>query len=113
MRRLTLATALGALITVMFASAALAASPHRGCSVGPVDAGNSTIGSWELMDEATFAEAIEDSGFDPSLAAAIFETEDRNGDGLLCVMTQVLPNDASGSDTWFVSHDNNAPGRND
>ena len=108
MRRLTLAIALGALVTVMFAGTAWAASPHRGCSVGPVNAGNSTIGAWELMDETTLAAATEASGFDPEIVADIFAKEDRNGDGLLCVMTQVLPNDASGSDTWFVSHDNNA-----
>ena len=108
MRRLTSMLALVALMTTLFAGAALGAPPHGGCPVGPVNAGNSTIGAWERMDEESFADAIEDSGFDPALAEAVFETEDRNRDGFLCVMIQTLPNDASGSDTWFVSHDNNA-----
>lgn len=37
-----------------------------------------------------------------------FATEDKNRDEVLCDMKQILPNDASGSDTWFVSHDNDA-----
>ncbi|HSM44557.1 MAG TPA: hypothetical protein VK969_06020 [Acidimicrobiia bacterium] len=108
MRRLTSMLALVALMTTLFAGAALGAPPHGGCPVGPVNAGNSTIGAWERMDETTLAAATAASGFDPGIVADIFAKEDRNGDGLLCVMTQVLPNDASGSDIWFVSHDNNA-----
>lgn len=97
-----------ALIVVMTATGAIAASPYAGCSVGPSGSGGSTISGWELMDEATLADAIEASGFDPAEASLIFAKEDKNDDGLLCVMVQVLPNDASGSDTWFVPHDNNA-----
>jgi hypothetical protein len=108
MRRVVLGLVVGALVSTIFAGAAMAASPYRGCSVGPVGAGSSTIGSWDLMDEEALAAATAASGFDPGIVADIFAKEDRNGDGFLCVMTQILPNDASGSDTWFVSHDNNA-----
>ena len=43
------------------------------------------------MDEATLADAIEASGFDPAEASLIFAQQDRNDDGTLCVMVQVLP----------------------
>ncbi len=108
MRRLTFVLALASMGVMVFAGSATAASPHAGCSVGPVDAGNSTIGSWVLMDEEDLAAGLDAAGFNPDEAAEIFAKEDKNGDGLLCVMTQVLPNDSSGSDTWFVSHDNTA-----
>jgi hypothetical protein len=36
---------------------------------------------------------------------------DRNADGIICVITQVLPNDASGNDIWFVAPDNNSAAR--
>ena len=50
--------------------------------------------------------AIAGTGGDPAQADAEFAHSDRNGDGVLRTMTQVLPNDASGFDTWFVSPDN-------
>ncbi len=52
--------------------------------------------------------AIAATGGDPAQADGEFARFDRNDDGLLCTMTQVLPNDASGNDTWFVSRDNNS-----
>lgn len=97
-----------AFLVVIIATGALAASPYAGCSVGPSGSGGSTIGGWQLMDEATLADGLEASGFDPAEASLIFAKEDKNDDGLLCVIVQMLPNAASGSDTWFVSHDNNA-----
>lgn len=99
---------LAGIALLVMATAAFAASPYAGCSVGPGPAGGSTIEAWQLMNEQTLADAVEASGFDPAEAALIFAKEDKNNDGNLCVMVQVLPNDASGSDTWFVSHDNNA-----
>ena len=96
-----------ATVAMAMTSGAFAASPYRGCSVGPEDAGGSTIGSWELLDEAALAVALEMAGYDPAFAAGEFEANDKNGDALLCIMTQVLPNDASGNTTFFVSHDNN------
>jgi hypothetical protein len=73
-----------------------------------VNSGGSSIGDWRLLSEAEFAAELASGGFDPAEAAVIFATEDRNQDDLLCVMKQILPNDSSGSDTWYVSHDNNA-----
>ena len=84
-----------------------AAPAHESCPVGAGQTGTATIGAWEAMDETTLAAAMQAAGGDPSQAAAEFAKYDRNGDDYLCVMTQVLPNDASGFDTWFVSRDNN------
>lgn len=109
MRRGILSVVLGLLFTAAFAPGALAAPPNRACGVGPDGAGNSTIGEWQLWDEATLAAGLADHfGLPAQVAADVFDAEDKNNDGLLCVLVQVLPNDASGSDTWFVSHDNNA-----
>ncbi|MDP8904080.1 MAG: hypothetical protein M3N29_01975 [Chloroflexota bacterium] len=99
--------ALAGLVATLMATGASAASPHTGCPVGPGGAGGSTIAAWQPMNETTLAAAIAGAGFDPTEAAAVFEAGDRNHDGLLCVLVQTLPNDASGSDTWFVSKDNN------
>lgn len=108
MRRVAVTFALVVTAALATAGGAFAASPYSGCSVGPVGAGGSTIGSWELFDESALATALETAGYDPAFTAGEFESNDKNGDGLLCVMTQVLPNDASGNTTFFVSHDNNA-----
>ena len=97
-----------ALASVALATGASAASPNAGCSVGPTSKGTSAIGPWRLLNESALASELAAAGIDPSLAAGEFVKSDKNGDGQLCVMTQVLPNDASGNTTWFVSHDNNA-----
>ena len=109
MRRLIVIVVSVCLAMTVLVTGALAAPPHRGCPVGPASAGSSTIGAWELMDQATLADAIEASGFDPAEAEVIVAKNDRNSDGLICVMTQLLPNTASGSDTWFIGIDNNIP----
>jgi hypothetical protein len=96
------------LANVISAAGASAASPFAGCPVGPTSAGGSTIGAWQLMDEATLGAALLAAGVDPANAAPILARDDKNGDGRICVMTQLLPNDASGSEVWFVSHDNDA-----
>ncbi len=106
--RVVVAAAVGITAMAVFSVGAGAAPTHDACPVGPGQTGTSTIGEWEKMDEATLAAAIEEGGGDPTQAAGEFAKRDRNGDGYLCVMTQVLPNDASGFDTWFVSRDNNA-----
>ena len=108
MRRLIAILVVVGLIMVVLATGALAASPYAGCPVGPSGTGGSTIGGWELWDEVTTADALVAGGLDPAEASLVFEEVDKNNDGLLCVMVQVLPNDASGFDTWFVYHDNNA-----
>ena len=105
----TLVTA--SLATLLTAGAALAAPPHTGCPAGPNGAGGSTIGSWELMDLEDLAAAIEATGGDPAQAEQEFARQNRNGDEFVCTMTQVLPNDASGSDIWFVSRDNTSAAR--
>ncbi|HSL26010.1 MAG TPA: hypothetical protein VLA54_06965 [Acidimicrobiia bacterium] len=107
MRRVSAVLALVSLAMILMATGVSAESPYAGCPVGPGE-GGSTIGSWQLLDEATVADELEAAGFDPAEAALVFAKEDKNADGWLCVMTQLLPNEASGSDTWFVSHDNNA-----
>ena len=102
---------LGGVLTLATATAALAAPPHDGCPVGPSGRGGSTIGPWEPMTMLELAMAISATGGDPAQAAGEFARNDRNGDGLVCTMTQLLPNDASGNDTWFVSRDNLAAAR--
>lgn len=93
-------------MTLTTASAAVAAPPYTGCAVGPNFAGSSMLGSWELMDETEFAAALVSVGYDPALAPSQIAANDKNGDGLVCVMPQTLPNEASGNDSFFVLHDN-------
>ena len=109
MRRLTAVVVLVGLAMTMLATGALAASPFRGCPVGPGFNGGSTIGPWQLIDQPTLADALEDSGLDPAGAEVLLANSDKNGDGLICVMIQTLPNSASGGDTFFVNRDNNLP----
>lgn len=109
MRRLTAIAVFVVLAMTVLATGALGAPPHRGCPVGPTSAGSSTIGAWQLMDQATLAAAMEASGGPSSNAEAIVAKNDRNADGLVCVMTQLLPNTASGFDTWYIGIDNNTP----
>jgi len=107
MRQATAILALATLVVVISSASALASPPHTGCPVGPSDTGTATIGPWEQWNEPTLAAAMAAAGGDPADAVGIFAKNDRNRDGLLCVMTQVLPNDASGSTTFFVPRDNN------
>jgi hypothetical protein len=110
MRSLPRILLLVGVLTLGTATAALAAPPHDGCPAGP-SGGGSTIGAWEPMTPAMLVAAIIASGGDPAGAEAEFARHDRNDDKILCVMTQVLPNDASGNDTWFVTRDNNSAAR--
>lgn len=109
MRRGILSALLGLAMVAASGSAVLASPPHTGCGVGPNDAGRSTINGWQLWDEPTLAGEIEAAyGDGAASAAAIFGSDDRNGDGMLCIMKQVLPNDASGATVFFVYSDNTA-----
>lgn len=113
MRRILVVTVLVVVSVLGSVAVAVAAPPHDGCAVGPNGPGKSTIEPWDLWAETTYAQALEDSGFVDAegaveLAGTVFEKEDRNADGWICVMRQVLPNDASGFDTWLVAHDNTA-----
>jgi hypothetical protein len=85
---------------------ASAAPPHDGCPVGPGGSGQTINSAWMLMDELALDAAIEAAGGGPNDAAATFAANNRNGDAYLCVLRQVLPNDASGFTTFFVSRDN-------
>ncbi len=107
MRLLRRSLVLVGVLTVGTATMALAAPPHGGCPVGP-SSGNSTIGPWELMTVEMLATAIAETGGDPAQAEGLFPKTNRNGDQFVCTMTQILPNDASGSDTYFVIRDNTA-----
>ena len=106
---MTAVVVLVGLAMTILATGSLAAPPHRGCPVGPGSNGGSTIGPWQLMDQATLADALEDSGLDPAGAEVLLANSDKDGDGLVCVMIQILPNSASGGDTFFVNRDNNVP----
>ena len=110
MRLLPRGLVLAGVLTLGTVTAVLAAPPHDGCPIGS-SRGGSTIGQWERMTKPMLEVAIAETGGDPAQAEGEFALHDRNGDGVLCTITQVLPNDASGSETWFVSRDNTAAAR--
>lgn len=116
MRRIVVSMVVMALGVVGSAATAFGAPPNVACAVGPGGVGATTIGGWEAWTQGDYAWQLEMTGFADAdgaaaIAAGVYGKEDRNGDGTLCVMRQVLPNDASGYDTWLVSHDNTAKGR--
>lgn len=112
MRSLARSIGLACVAVAFTAGAVLAVGrPTAGCPVGPADTGTATIAAWEAWDSATFAAALEDAGFSSADAGAVYDKEDKNDDGILCVEVQELPNDASGSDIWFVSKDNTSQAR--
>jgi hypothetical protein len=106
-RRVLLSLVAVLIATASLASAALAGSPHTGCPVGAGHAGGSTIGGWELWTLGDMVATFDD----PAAAEAEFARHNRNNDDFVCVMEQVLPNDASGDDTWYIARDNNVPAR--
>ena len=102
---------MASIAVLLTAATALAAPPHFGCPVGPTGSGNSTIGHWQRMDSALHTSLIVASGGSAAEAEAEFAHYNRNADGFICTMIQILPNDASGADTWFVSRDNTSAAR--
>ncbi|MEJ2487369.1 MAG: hypothetical protein P8Y68_16715 [Anaerolineales bacterium] len=93
-----------------------AGAPAAGCQPG---AGNDLMGSWQLLSLEEYAQLlVEKSKSAPSYeqalarATATYAFCDKNGDNYACVMTQNLPNDANGSDTWFLIEDNHPFGGN-
>jgi len=102
-RLLTLAVVIG-LFTVMTVQVALASPPEvTACPTGPGDTNSEIITGWELITQEQLAERY---GGNEAAAQATFDFCDRDGDGLICTMTQHLPNDANGSDLWYLSEDN-------
>jgi hypothetical protein len=91
------------------ALAANGTAPDTGCQVG---ANNQIVGEWQLLSEEEFAQLrydnFEYASYEEALKAAgvTYAFCDRNNDGLACVMTQTLPNDASGSIIWTLVEDN-------
>lgn len=110
MRRISHGLALASIVTLLMAGVATAAPPNTGCPNGPPvqQGGPATVIAWRLMDAALLQEL---SGASEEAIADEFATHDRNDDGLLCVLTEVLPNDASGAFEWFTPVDNVARGR--
>ena len=104
--RVAIAAGVAVAATAWLAVGAGAAPPHVGCPVGPGENGQTGNSAWLLMDEPALDAAIEAAGGPPDDAAAVFAKYNRNGDAYLCVQRQVLPNDASGFTTFFVSRDN-------
>ena len=101
------------LVAVSPVSAANGTTPSTGCQPG---AGNDLMGSWQLLSLEEYAQLlVEKSKSNPSYeealkrATATYAFCDKNGDNYACVMTQHLPNDANGSDTWFLIEDNHFP----
>ena len=108
MRLLGRSLALATVMAVLIASSAFAARPIAGCPAGPGETGTADIDAWRPMTEQQLRDAVALAGGDPDTASAEFDRYDTNADGILCVMQQILPNDASGATTFYVSHDNNS-----
>ena len=104
--RVTTAAVVAVTAMAWLAVGASAAPPHDGCPVGPGGNGKTGNGAWILMNESALDAAMEAAGGGPDDAAAAFAANNRNDDAYLCVMRQVLPNDASGFTTFFVYRDN-------
>lgn len=104
-RLLALAVVIG-LFTVMTIQVALA-SPGDDSMCQPGAGENSELASsWELTNLEGLTELYNGNA---TAAQATFDFCDKNGDGFVCTMTQSLPNDANGSDTWYLSEDNHYP----
>ena len=93
------------------APAALAANgqpPVNGCQPG---ANNDIVNEWQLFSQSQFATyLVEVFDYDEEAAekraASTYSFCDHNNDGYACVMQQNLPNDASGSNIFWLAEDN-------
>ena len=104
--RLTVVAAVAVTAMAGLAASAGAAPKHDGCPVGPGQGGNTGNSAWELMTKGALIDAIlEDSGGDPEDVEALVEKNDKNGDGDLCALKQVLP---PGASVFYVFRDNTA-----
>lgn len=91
---------------------AAAAPPHDGCPVGPrpLEAGPGPLGEWMgwtlwSIEDLAAASVGQFPGTIEQLEQHLASLDD-NGDGQVCAMKQVLPNDASGATTWWLPMDN-------
>jgi hypothetical protein len=70
------------------------------------------VEEWQLLSLEEYAQLLVEALKAPSYEEALERAEttydfcDINGDNYACVMTQNLPNDASGSSQWFLVEDN-------
>lgn len=107
------AIAASMLLATAFPAQADSSVPLADCQPG---AGNDLMSNWELMSLEQYAQYLVDNSkanptYEQALAraTATYAFCDKNGDNYACVMTQYLPNDANGSDTWFLIEDNHFP----
>lgn len=111
-----IAVVVGAAMMLAIASPAHAdnaGAPAAGCQPG---AGNDLMGSWQLLSLEEYAQLlVEKSKRSPTYEEALEQAKatyafcDKNGDNYTCVMEQHLPNDANGSNLWFLIEDNYFP----
>lgn len=113
LRRLFSLTVVVGLLSVMMAQIALAAPPEdviedeglvATCGKGSADSPHQS--EWELLDVERLTELYGGTEGARAAAERTFAKCDHNRDDLACTKTQNLPNDSSGSDTWFLSEDN-------
>jgi len=89
--------------------AANGAAPNTGCQPG---ADNDIMEGWRLLSLEEFAQFLVDEFDYPSYEIALERAQttyafcDHNGDNYVCATVQNLPNDASGSDHWWLVEDN-------
>ncbi len=107
-----LAVALAATLLLATATpsfAANGAASGAGCQPG---ADNDNIEGWRLLSLEEFAEFLVEEFDYPSYEVALERAQktyafcDHNGDNYTCAMVQNLPNDASGSNHWWLVEDN-------
>ena len=98
-------------VALAAAPAALAANgqpPVTGCQPG---ANNGIVNEWQLFSQSDFADYLVkvfdyDEEAAEKRAASTYAFCDHNNDGYACVMQQNLPNDASGSNIFWLAEDN-------
>jgi len=111
MKRTLTTLALVATMLVVAAPAAFATGgpPLEEGTTCQQGADNLFVGAWEEWDKDRVIELLLflRPETDPiPRATAIMDFNDHNSDGLLCVQVHNLPNDASGTDTWWSLQDN-------
>lgn len=107
-----LVIAMAATLMLATSSPAFAANgtaPDGGCQPG---ANNGLIEQWQLLSLEEFAQFLVDEFNYPSYEIALERAQttyafcDHNGDNHVCATVQNLPNDANGSDHWWLVEDN-------
>ena len=109
----TLALAASMMLLAIPAALAKGGPPLEEGTTCQQGADNDFVGAWDEWDKDAVIGMLlsirpETDPFPNATAraTAIMNFNDHNSDGLLCVQVHNLPNDASGTDTWWSLQDN-------